>query len=481
VSNESFVVGPWTATRSQNLLERGGERIHLEPRVMDLLVYLSERTGRVVSKDELIEQIWNGRHVTDDVLTVAVYALRKALGDAARRSQYIETIPRRGYRLIAAVHPVVHAAAAVPEVSVPAAGVPETRPRFRVPAFGAAAALALFIGGAIWMSSAAGATKHVPTADAHEAYVKGRFFLDQRSIRGWQQALDHFQRAVALDARYPAAHAGVADAYAAMSDFGVASPAEMRPRAMDAAARALALDSRSPEAYEAVGRAQFLFDWDFAAAGQNLRRAAALDASYMPAYQALAWVESALGRHAEAVDAARRARQLDPVNTARYTELAWVLAVGGRYADAMLETERALQLEPRASQVHLMKGWIAELTGNPDAAFAAYENALRINGVPEAALRTIEEVYRRDGLRGYYRGALSLSGGSIPMSDTWRAGIYVRVGDIDRAIAALEQAYQKRESALAWLNVEPGFAALRSDARFQQIASRIGRRNQPPA
>ena len=67
------------------------------------------------------------------------------------------------------------------------------------------------------------------------------------------------------------------------------------------------------------------------------------------------------------------------------------------------------------------------------------------------------------------------------MSDTWRAGIYVRVGDIVRAIAALEQAYQKRESALAWLNVEPGFAALRSDARFQQIASRIGRRNQPPA
>jgi tetratricopeptide (TPR) repeat protein len=158
-------------------------------------------------------------------------------------------------------------------------------------------------------------TPHVPPAEAHEAYLKGRYFLDQRSVQGWQQALNQFERAVALDPQDPAAQAGLADTYSAMSDFGVASPAEMRPRAMKAAGRALELDPRSAEGHEALGRAQFLFDWDFAAAERSLARAVALDPDYMPAYQSTAWLESALGQQTAAIAAARRALQLDPVNT----------------------------------------------------------------------------------------------------------------------------------------------------------------------
>src|SRR5262249_6533229 len=92
----------------------------------------------------------------------------------------------------------------------------------------AALAVALFAAGSLWTETGSGRDRrhHNPTPDAHEAYVKGRYFLDQRSIRGWQQALEQFERAVALDPNDPAAHAGLADAYSAMSDFGVASSAE---------------------------------------------------------------------------------------------------------------------------------------------------------------------------------------------------------------------------------------------------------------
>jgi tetratricopeptide (TPR) repeat protein len=246
---------------------------------------------------------------------------------------------------------------------------------------------------------------------------------------------------------------------------------------MKAAQRALELDPQSAEGQAALGRAEFLFDWDFAAAERRLARAVALDPDYMPAYQAMAWVKSACGQHAEAVAAARRALQLDPVNTARYTELAWVLALSGRHGEAFLEIERALQLNPASFETYLMKGWAHELAGHEDAAFAAYREALRIGGAPEESLRRAEATYRADGLSGYYRGWLNRRGGSTPMSDTWRARIYVRVGEFDRAIESLERAYEKREGALAWVNVEPGFQALRSDARFQQIAARVGHRN----
>jgi tetratricopeptide (TPR) repeat protein len=341
----------------------------------------------------------------------------------------------------------------------------------------ATVALALAAAGALWMLPVARHRRHVAPAEAHEAYLKGRYFLDQRSIRGWRQALEQFERAVALDPRDPAAQAGLADAYSAMSDFGVASPAEMRPRAIQAAQRALELDPRSAEGQAALGRVQFLFDWDFAAAERSLARAVALDPDYMPAQQAMAWLESARGQHAEAIAAARRALQLDPVNTARYTELAWVLALSGRHGEALGEIERALQLNPRSSETYLMKGWTCEVAGQADAAFAAYREGLRLLGVPEESLQSMAAVYRAEGLAGCYRGWLNRRGGGTLMSDTRRAQLYVRMGELDRAIESLEHAYQKREGALAWVNVDPSFQPLRSDARFQRLAAAVNRRD----
>jgi hypothetical protein len=100
---------------------------------------------------------------------------------------------------------------------------------------------------------------------------------------------------------------------------------------------------------------------------------------------------------------------------------------------------------------------------------------MRIGGIPEEVLRRIEAAYHAEGLAGYYRGWLRQPrSASMPMSDTFRAMVYVRTGETDRAIESLQQAYQKRESALAWVNVEPTFQRLRSDARFQQIAAHVG-------
>ncbi len=476
-----FMAGEWQVWPQRNVILRGEEQVRVEPRVMDVLVHLAERAGQVVSKEELVDRVWEGRYVTDEVLTVTVYALRKALGDDARRPRYIETVSRRGYRWIAPVArpgepaPAMAIAPGSMESPVSAATAPR---RFSPAAWaGATVALAVVAASATWMRLPGPGARHTPSPEAHEAYVKGRFFLDQRSVQGWRSALEHFERAVKLDPLDPAAHAGLADTYSAMSDFGVASPAEMRPRAMQAARRALELEAESAEGHAALGRVQFLFDWDFGGAERSLGRAVALDGDYMPAHQSLGWLRSAQGRPGEAAAAARRALQLDPVNTARYTELAWVLALGGGYDEALAQVDRALGLSPRATQIQVTRGWICEMAGRPDGAFAAYSEAARLAGAPEEALRRMEATYRAGGLTGYYRDWLDQQqrGGHLPLSDTWRAHLYVRAGQLERAIESLELAYRKREGALAWVNVEPAFAPLRSDARFQLIASRVGK------
>jgi DNA-binding winged helix-turn-helix (wHTH) protein len=98
-----FHVGPWLAQPARNLIRNYATTRHLEPQVMDLLVFLANTGGRVVSKEELIDAVWDGRFIADTTLTRAVADLRRALGDDQRSPQYIETIPKRGYRLIAAV------------------------------------------------------------------------------------------------------------------------------------------------------------------------------------------------------------------------------------------------------------------------------------------------------------------------------------------------------------------------------------------
>ena len=92
-------VGEWLVDPATNEISRGTERVHLEPKAVDLLVALARRADQVVGREELLSQVWGGVVVGDDALTQGVIKLRKALGER----EYIQTIPKRGYRLTAEV------------------------------------------------------------------------------------------------------------------------------------------------------------------------------------------------------------------------------------------------------------------------------------------------------------------------------------------------------------------------------------------
>src|SRR5262245_53830771 len=100
---KQFRVGAWLVTPGLDELQRGAERVRLEPKGMELLVLLASHPGEPVTRDQLLSAVWPGVLVGDDALTQAVTKLRKALGDDARSPSYIETISKRGYRLVARV------------------------------------------------------------------------------------------------------------------------------------------------------------------------------------------------------------------------------------------------------------------------------------------------------------------------------------------------------------------------------------------
>ncbi len=98
-----LLVGEWEVRPSECRITRDGTVVHLRPKAMDVLVLLARQPGRVVSKTEILDRVWRRRFVTETVLTRAVFEIRAAFGDDTGRPRYVETIVKRGYRLLAPV------------------------------------------------------------------------------------------------------------------------------------------------------------------------------------------------------------------------------------------------------------------------------------------------------------------------------------------------------------------------------------------
>ncbi len=122
--DQPFRVGDWLVEPAVGSLARDGRSVKLEPKVMDLLVYLARRRGRVLSREELEEAVWAGTVVGYDALTSAIIKLRKAFDDDSRHPWLIETVPKRGYRLIAPVAEADAAASSAPMREADAAESP---------------------------------------------------------------------------------------------------------------------------------------------------------------------------------------------------------------------------------------------------------------------------------------------------------------------------------------------------------------------
>ncbi len=129
----SIIVGEWLVEPQLNRLRRGEEEVRIEPRSMEVLGILVRHPKEVLSKAQILEAVWGDQVVSEESLTHAVWELRKALGDDARSPRYIQTIPKRGYRLIAAVSPVEPEARPNSEPEATVLDFPEEPPRPEAP------------------------------------------------------------------------------------------------------------------------------------------------------------------------------------------------------------------------------------------------------------------------------------------------------------------------------------------------------------
>ncbi len=313
---------------------------------------------------------------------------------------------------------------------------------------------------------------------AHEAYLRGRYFWHQRTPESVRKGLECFRRAVTADPSYARAWAGIADSYIVDGGRYLSVPPDVAySRAREAADKAVELDDELAEAHTSLAAVLTDYDWDWSGADREYRRALELNPSYVTAHSWYAEQLSRMGRHEEAIREAETARELDPLALAANMIVAWIQFFGRRYEKAVEEARKTLELDPDYATAHRILGWAYEETGGLEQAIAAH---LKASELSQGAPSFRGQLGRAYALAGRHQEAREIldelmeTAERTPVSSFDVCLLHLALGDADRAIEWLNRAFDEHSDHLPYLKVNPRIDALRSDPRFQALIGRMG-------
>jgi len=634
-----YEFGPFRLDPNRHRLFRGDEVVALSPKAIQTLILLVENRGKLLERETLMDALWPHVIVEDANLTVAVSQLRKALNQNGDNAEFIETIPRVGYRFVADICEVIEEPAplileertrlqpiadngeangtptAPPELQAKVSLLPEQRSPLRMQRrLIVALALCLTIAVAViayrFVRSSSNAPANIgsvavlplknltgdPTAEyfsdgitesiiselsklpelkvisrasvfifkgkeidpteagrrlgvgsivegsllkskdrirvqlrlvaaadghiiwsgdsyeraaadifevldeiscnvaeqlrpvlcagkparrstenvaAYEAYLKGRYYMAQRTAESLMKAIQFFQQATEIDPNYAVAYCDLAESYK-LAVWYVPMPAsEAVPKLQTAATKAIELDGSLAEAHGAMAEV-YSFQWKWKESITELERSLALNAGYAAAHHGLGLGLALIGRNAEALAHIERARQLDPLSLIINTDYGWVYYLERRYDEAIAQYKQVLELDPNFTLAHFDLALSYSALGRHEEAISEMQKARErgsdylaglgyvyaMAGRRAEALKTLDDLKRlaeKQYVPPYHFG--------------W---VYTGLGDKDKAIALLQKTYDEHTQHVIDFKTVPMFDPLRSDERFQELVQKVG-------
>jgi eukaryotic-like serine/threonine-protein kinase len=314
--------------------------------------------------------------------------------------------------------------------------------------------------------------------EAYTLYLKGRFVFNKDTEPSTRKALDFFQQSLLQDPAYARSYAGIADCWTQLADDFVV-PDDAYPRAKAAATRALEHDPDLVEAITSVGKVLCWYEWDFAGAERQLRRAVTLNDNHAEAHWAFGSVLPTVGLLAEAIEQVRRALVLDPLYAAYSRWLGRFLLFSGDYTGAIAQARKTIELDADYAYSYLDIGSAYLELGEAEQALQWFHRGqgldTSVRSYDALIVRALVPLGRREEADEILTRLEEESRQRYVRSEIMAMG-HAAVGDVDRAFACLERAFQVRSAGLIYLHVDPGYKPLRSDPRFGRLVERIGLR-----
>jgi DNA-binding winged helix-turn-helix (wHTH) protein/Tfp pilus assembly protein PilF len=490
-----YEFGPFSVDAGKRLLLRNGEPVPLAPKVLETLLVLIENRERVLTKDDLLKQVWGDTIVEEGGLTRNISVLRKALGEKPEDHHYIVTVPARGYRFVAEVRerrgyggsPDAHTQPAQ-EQKQPWMKL-SSRRWFALGAAVLAVATLTYALRPVRANNLAGPLSSVNPA-AYDAVLRAKYLSVRTTDVDTQAAITLLEHAIALEPTFAAAYGELAAAYVTRLTF--VSPEEtgdLEQKAFAAAEKALLLDPNVPEAYLARGDLLWTHAHRFAheRAVQEFRRAVALKPNSDQGHRRLARVYVHVGFFEEALQHADIALSINPSNAqalnSRAQALLWMgkdeealavlLSIPGPVLPELVEANTAfalLRLGKREEAWHHLRQASLKYPNDPSGTLSGIEAMLLADSEPLAAQALIEKVAKRKAVNPSHHAAY------------FAASAWARMGHAEEAVESLREAAETGfpcyplfagDSNLDRIRQDPTFRAFLADMHKQSDALRI--------
>lgn len=413
-------------------LYKGDVRIALRAKCFAALSLLVRNAGRPVVKQDLHNELWPGKFVLDGSLCQVIHQLRAALGDDGRSPCYVATVPGDGYQFVA------HVSALPLRQSI------HQNAQFD------------------W--------------ERHRHYAKGQHLLGRLTVSSIQGAIQEFERSLDGDEGFAAAHAGLAESFSLLAQYGAAPPNEAFLKAKRHATRALELDPTNARSHAALADA-FVYSDRAYDEGERLFREGI---TRSPACTVLrgwyAWLLVLKRQFTQGLEQIEISLLIEPDSLSQNTQLGAYFYTIGEYEAAARQLRMVLEMDNAYPLARYYLGATLLQQGLYSAAIAE----LRAQAGSQCSRRPfglLGNAYARSGDRSKALGVLAFlrdGDGASPAAAYDTAQILAGLAEDTAAVDALETAFQRGSPSLAFLNIDPCFERLGANCRFRQLAHRVG-------
>jgi tetratricopeptide (TPR) repeat protein len=312
---------------------------------------------------------------------------------------------------------------------------------------------------------------------AREAYLKGRYFWNQRNEESLRKAIHCFESAVREDPEFALPYSGLADSLTLLSFYGMATPSKVMPAARRAAQKAIELDPNSAEAHASLADVFLHFDRDWDAADSEYRRSIQCNPEYALGYHWYANLLAARGQHEAAHMAIMHALKINPVSIITLVWAGVMSYLAHDFDEAIRHYRNALELDPKFGWAHMYMAQALEQKGDFKMALREFATSARLAGENNSVRAMMAHAHAVAGdiasARGILHGLDRIpSKQCVPSYDI--AATYAALGESHQALSWLNRACRERNMKLFTLTHDPRFDRIRHASGFEKIVQEVG-------
>jgi len=315
------------------------------------------------------------------------------------------------------------------------------------------------------------------STEAYKLYLKGRYFWNERTREGTNNAVKYYEKAVKLDPWFALAYAGLDDCYVVYPNYGWQMPREAYPRAKEYSLRAIEIDPRLAEPHASLAVVYSNYEYRWQEAEEEFKLAMGLKASYATAYHWYSLALRFMGRLHESYEQIKRASALDPLSWVIGVNLGLELLAIGKTKEAIEQFEKVIDANPDYANAHLQLGWAYYLESRMDEAIDELQKAVAMSGddpLYKAELACLLGFTGRRDEANKMIDELEELSKSTYVDKAEIAFALFGVGSIDEAFSYLEKGYEERWNTTLYFREHPGFENFRKDPRWASLGKRLG-------